>query len=188
MSIASEVTVGSSLLQNSTATSAATTAVTSTLQDTTQSSPKSPSSPLSPPPSDDHDTHRRQVFNTLFGNNEPAQFKNNLPFINDNDHMPVIATPAMSPSASLSPHTPSNDNTKQFTADIILPESNDLVRVGDIEDDEITEPFDSAAGTTTPLVTATTAGSNSGIVGSSNSSSNNKMMFRRTAEEYMSNR
>ena len=187
MSIASEVTVGSSLLQNSTATSAAATAVTSALQDTTQSSPKSPSSPLSPPPSDDHDTHRRQVFNTLFGNNEPAPFKNNSPFINDNDHMPVIATPAMSPSVSLSPHTPSNDNTRQFTADIILPESNDLVRAGDIEDDEITESFDSA-GTTTPLATATTAGSSSGIVSSSNSSSNNKVMFRRTAEEYMSNR
>ena len=182
MSIASEVSVGSSLLQNSTTSAAA---ATSQLQDTTQSSPKSPSSPLSPPPSGDHDIHRRQVFNTLFGNNEPAQFKSNSPFINDNDHMPVIATPAMSPSVSLSPHTPSNDNTRQFTADIILPENNDLVRAEDIEDDEITEPFDS--GTTTPLA-ATTAGGGSGIVSSSNSSSNNKMLFRRTAEEYMSNR
>lgn len=155
-----------------------TSAVTSQLQNTTQSSPKSPSSPLSPPPSDEHDTHRRQVFNTLFGNNEP-QFTNKspTPFINDNDRMPVITTPAMSPSASLSPHTPSNDNTS-FTADIILPEENDLVRAEDIDDDEITESFDST-GTTTPLA---------GIVSSSNTSSNNKMLFRRTAEEYMSNR
>ena len=181
MSIVSEASVGSSLLQNSTATSA----VTSQLQDTTQSSPKSPSSPLSSPPSDDHDTHRRQVFNTLFGNTEP-QFKNKSPtpnFINDNDHMPVITTPAMSPSVSLSPHTPSNDNTS-FTADIILPEDNELVRAEEIDDDEITaESFDS--GTTTPLAAAAAAG----IVSSgSNSSSNNKMLFRRTAEEYMSNR
>ena len=155
-----------------------TSAVTSQLQNTTQSSPKSPSSPLSPPPSDEHDTHRRQVFNTLFGNNDP-QFTNKspTPFINDNDRMPVITTPAMSPSALLSPHTPSNDNTS-FTADMILPEENDLVRAEDIDDDEITESFDST-GTTTPLA---------GIVSSSNTSSNNKMLFRRTAEEYMSNR
>ena len=44
--------------------------------------------------------------------------------------------------------------------------------------DEITESLDST-GTTTPLA---------GIVSSSNTSSNNKMLFRRTAEEYMSNR
>ena len=41
--------------------------------------------------------------------------------------MPVMTTPAMSPSVSLSPHTPSNDNAS-FTADIILPEDNELVR------------------------------------------------------------
>lgn len=164
--------MGFSLLQNSTANSA----VTSQLQDTTQSSPKSPSSPLSPPPSDDHDSHRRQVFNTLFGNSEP-QFKNKspTPFINDNDHMPVITTPAMSPSVSLSSHTPSNDNVS-FTADIILPESNDLVRSEDI-DDEMTESFES--GTVTPLAAA------AGIVSGGNT---NKMLFRRTAEEYISNR
>jgi len=170
LSIASEASVGSSLLQNSTITSALL-----SLQDTTQSSPKSPSSPLSPPPSDDHDNHRRQVFNTLFGNSEP-QFKNKspTPFINDNDHMPVITTPAMSPSVSLSPHTPSNDNVS-FTADIILPENNDLVRSEVIDEDEMTESLES--GTATPI--AGTAG----IV-----SSNNKMLFRRTAEEYISNR
>ena len=172
--------IDSSLLQNSTATSA----VTSQLQDTTQSSPKSSSSPLSSPPSDDRDTHRRQVFNTLFGNTEP-QFKNKSPtpnFINDNDHMSVIKTPAMSPFVSLSPHTPSNDNAS-FTADIILPEDNELVRAEEIDNDEIrAESFDS--GTTTPLAATAAAG----IVSSSNSSSNNKMLFRRTSEEYMSNR
>lgn len=183
MSIASEASVGSSLLQNSMANSAVT---TSQLQDMTQSSPKSPSSPLSPPPSDDHDIHRRQVFNTLFGNRSEAEFtknKSSTPFINDNDHMPVMTTPAMSPSVSLSLHSPNNDNTS-FTADIILPESNELVRVEDIEqDDEISEAaFES--GTSTPLVAATGAV----IVSSSNTSSNNKMLFRRTAEEYMSNR
>ena len=144
LSIASEASVGSSLLQNSTITSALL-----SLQDTTQSSPKSPSSPLSPPPSDDHDNHRRQVFNTLFGNSEP-QFKNKspTPFINDN---------------------------VSFTADIILPENNDLVRSEVIDEDEMTESLES--GTATPI--AGTAG----IV-----SSNNKMLFRRTAEEYISNR
>ena len=170
LSIASEASIGSSLLHNSTATSA----VTSTLQDTTQSSPKSPSSPLSP-----SNDHRRQVFNTLFGNSEP-QFNSKSPFINDTDHMPVIATPAVSPSASLSPHTPSNDNTTSFTADIILPEGNDLVRAVDMEDEQVTESFNS--GTSTPLAAA----GDGDIV--SNSSTNNKMLCRRTAEEYMSNR
>ena len=96
--------------------------------------------------------------------------------------MPVIPTPAMSPSVSLSPHTPGNDNAS-FTADITLPEDNELVRAEEIDDDEIrAESFDS--GTTTPLAATAAAG----IVSSSNSSSNNKMLFRRTSEEYMSNR
>ena len=168
LSIASEASIGSSLLLNSTET-------TSKLQDTTQSSPKSPSSPLSP-----SDDHRRQVFNTLFGNSEP-QFNSKSPFINDNNHMPVIATPAVSPSVSLTPHTPSTDNiTTSFTADIILPESNDLVRSVDMEDEEMTGSFNS--GTSTPLAAA----GDGDIV--SNSSTNNKMLCRRTAEEYMSNR
>ena len=46
---------------------------------------------------------------------------------------PSRAAMSVSPFASLSPHTPSNDNTS-FTADIILPEENDLVRAEDIDD------------------------------------------------------
>ena len=152
-----------------------TSAVTSQLQNTTQSSPKSPSSPLSPPPSDEHDTHCHQVFNTLFGNNEP-QFTNKSP-------TPFIAACLSSPPQPCHHlrhyhHILQAMTNTSFTADIILPEENDLVRAEDIDDDEITESFDST-GTTTPLA---------GIVSSSNTSSNNKMLFRRTAEEYMSNR
>ena len=51
----------------------------------------------------------------LHGKNKPVQFKSNSAFINDNDYMPVVATPVMSPSVSLSPHisyTPSNNNAR----------------------------------------------------------------------------
>ena len=52
------------------------------------------------------------------------------------------------------------------------------MKAEDMDDDEITESFES--GSATPLAAI--------VSSSSTTSSNNKMLFRRTAEEYMSNR
>jgi len=168
LSIASEASVGSSLLHNSMIVTSAATETATQLQDDT--SPKSSS--LSPP-SSNSDGHRRQVFNTLYGSGDEPQFKTISSFINDNDEcMPVTTTPAVSPSVS--PHPPGDKNVPSlFTATNInssnrLPEtSNDLE-----EDDEI----NTDSGSSTPLAAAGT-----------DPISSNKMLLRRT-EEYVSNR
>ena len=178
LSIASEASVGSSLLHNSVVATSAATDTTSQLQDDT--SPKSLSlSPLS----SNSDNHRRQVFNTLYGSGDEPQFKTSSSFINDNDEcMPVTTTPAVSPSVS--PHPPGDTNAPSlFTATNInssnrlLGTSNDLEE--NIDDDITADSFDS--GSSTPLA-ATAAGTDQ-----ISSSINSKMVLRRT-EEYVSNR
>ena len=181
LSIASEASVGSSLLHNSVVVSSATTTdTTSELQDdTTLSSPKSLS--LSPH-SSNSDSHRHQVFNTLYGSGDEPQFKSTPSFINDNDEcMPVTTTPAVSPSVS--PHPPGDNNAPSlFTAaninssNRLAESSNDLEE--DIDDVITTDSFDS--GSSTPLAAA--AGTDP-----ISSSNNSKMLLRRT-EEYVSNR
>ena len=181
LSIASEASVGSSLLHNSVVvSSAATTDTTSELQDdTTLSSPKSLS--LSPH-SSNSDSHRHQVFNTLYGSGDEPQFKSTPSFINDNDEcMPVTTTPAVSPLVS--PHLPGDNNAPSlFTAaninssNRLAESSNDLEE--DIDDVITTDSFDS--GSSTPLAAA--AGTDP-----ISSSNNSKMLLRRT-EEYVSNR
>jgi len=172
LSIASEASVGSSLLHN---TTPATTNTSSQQQeDNTQSSPKSLS--LSPP-SGNNDSHRRQVFNTLYGTGDEPQFNTTSSFINDNNGCMPVTPAAVSPSH----HSPGDNNAPSLFTAAKINSSNRLAEtsndLGEDIDDEITaDSFGS--GSSTPLA---------GAASTDPISNNSKMILRRT-EEYVSNR